>query len=165
MVSHSGSRTIAGRSVNGVVALAFGAVFVVVGLAGFLVSGGHPAVGTDEHGGRRSAGGPFPEIEAVRLAGAAPKEQEPAAAKVSRLRMDHGEGERHRHGGVDRVAAVPQDIAADLARDGMAGHHHGAGRLGDARAAEQRPVERNSGGVLLAGEWCGRGDGTGDKQS
>ncbi|MBL8924617.1 MAG: DUF4383 domain-containing protein [Pseudonocardia sp.] len=45
MVSHEGSRTIAGRSVNGVVALAFGAVFVVVGLAGFLVSGGHPAVG------------------------------------------------------------------------------------------------------------------------
>jgi len=34
MVSHGGSRTIAGRSVNGVVALAFGAVFVVVGLAG-----------------------------------------------------------------------------------------------------------------------------------
>jgi hypothetical protein len=47
MVGHSGSRTIAGRSVNGVVALAFGAVFVVVGLAGFLVSGAHPAVGTD----------------------------------------------------------------------------------------------------------------------
>jgi Domain of unknown function (DUF4383) len=46
MATHSGSRTIAGRSVNGVVALAFGAVFVVVGLAGFLVSGGHPAVGT-----------------------------------------------------------------------------------------------------------------------
>ena len=46
MVSHGGSRTIAGRSVNGVVALAFGAVFVVVGLAGFLVSGAHPAVGT-----------------------------------------------------------------------------------------------------------------------
>jgi hypothetical protein len=47
MVGHSGSRTIAGRSVNGVVALAFGAVFVVVGLAGFLVSGSHPPVGAD----------------------------------------------------------------------------------------------------------------------
>ena len=46
MVSQSGSPTIAGRSVNGVVALVFGAVFVIVGLAGFLVSGGHPAVGT-----------------------------------------------------------------------------------------------------------------------
>ena len=45
MVSHAGSRTVAGRSVNGIVALAFGAVFVVVGLAGFLVSRGHPAVG------------------------------------------------------------------------------------------------------------------------
>src|SRR6478672_8806914 len=45
MVSRAGSRTVAGRSVNGIVALAFGAVFVVVGLAGFLVSGGHPAVG------------------------------------------------------------------------------------------------------------------------
>ena len=46
MVSHTGPRTVAGRSVNGLVALAFGAVFVVVGLAGFLLSGGHPAVGT-----------------------------------------------------------------------------------------------------------------------
>ena len=51
MVSQAGSstggpRTIAGRSVNGLVALVFGAVFVVVGLAGFLVSGGHPAAGT-----------------------------------------------------------------------------------------------------------------------
>jgi hypothetical protein len=46
MVSHTGSRRIAGRSVNGLAALVFGAVFVVVGLAGFLVSGGHPAVGT-----------------------------------------------------------------------------------------------------------------------
>jgi Domain of unknown function (DUF4383) len=51
MVSHAGSGaggsgTIAGRSVNGLVALVFGAVFVVVGLSGFLVSGGHPAVGT-----------------------------------------------------------------------------------------------------------------------
>lgn len=46
MVSRSGSHTVAGRSVNGVVALAFGAVFVVVGLAGFLVSGDHPAIGT-----------------------------------------------------------------------------------------------------------------------
>ena len=45
MVSQAGARTVAGRSVNGIVALAFGAVFVVVGLAGFLVSGGHPAVG------------------------------------------------------------------------------------------------------------------------
>jgi hypothetical protein len=47
MVDHAGSRTIAGRSVNGLVALTFGAVFLLVGLAGFLVSGGHPAVGPD----------------------------------------------------------------------------------------------------------------------
>jgi Domain of unknown function (DUF4383) len=46
MASHAESRTIAGRSLNGLVALAFGAVFVLVGLAGFLVSGGHPAAGT-----------------------------------------------------------------------------------------------------------------------
>ena len=45
MSSHAGARTIAGRSLNGLVALVFGAVFVLVGLAGFLVSGGHPAVG------------------------------------------------------------------------------------------------------------------------
>ena len=51
MATHAGSTTggsgtVAGRSVNGLVALVFGAVFVVVGLAGFLVSGGHPAAGT-----------------------------------------------------------------------------------------------------------------------
>ena len=41
----SESRTVAGRSLNSLVALVFGAVFVLVGLTGFLVSGGHPAVG------------------------------------------------------------------------------------------------------------------------
>lgn len=51
MVSHAGSSAtesgaVAGRSINGLVALVFGAVFVLVGLSGFLVSGGHPAVGT-----------------------------------------------------------------------------------------------------------------------
>ncbi len=50
MSTHAGSPgrsgTVAGRSVNGLVALVFGAVFVLVGLAGFLVSGDHPAVGT-----------------------------------------------------------------------------------------------------------------------
>ncbi len=51
MATHAGSQpgrsgTIAGRSLNGLAALVFGAVFVLIGLAGFLVSGGHPAVGT-----------------------------------------------------------------------------------------------------------------------
>jgi Domain of unknown function (DUF4383) len=46
MVSDAESRTVASRSVNGLVALVFGAVFVLVGLAGFLVSGGHPVAGT-----------------------------------------------------------------------------------------------------------------------
>ncbi len=46
MIGHSGSRIIAGRSVNGIVALVVGVVFVVVGLAGSLVSGGLPAAGT-----------------------------------------------------------------------------------------------------------------------
>lgn len=46
MASRTGSGVVAGRSVNGIVALMFGAVFVLVGLAGFLVSGAHPAVGT-----------------------------------------------------------------------------------------------------------------------
>ena len=54
MVSNTGSRTVASRSINGVVALAFGAVFMVVGLAGFLVSGGHPVVGTS--GGAQTSG-------------------------------------------------------------------------------------------------------------
>ena len=37
----------AGRRLNTLAALGFGAVFVVVGLAGFLVSGGYPALGQE----------------------------------------------------------------------------------------------------------------------
>ena len=49
MSVRSGSRAgaLAGRSLNAVVAFAFGAVFVLVGLTGFAVSGGHHAVGAD----------------------------------------------------------------------------------------------------------------------
>jgi hypothetical protein len=47
MVSHSGTRTVAGHRLNSLAAFAFGAVFVLVGLAGFVVSGGHHPVGAD----------------------------------------------------------------------------------------------------------------------
>ncbi|HEY3009463.1 MAG TPA: DUF4383 domain-containing protein [Micromonosporaceae bacterium] len=45
MTTYSGSGTLAGRRINTLVAFAFGAVFVLVGLTGFFVSGGHHAVG------------------------------------------------------------------------------------------------------------------------
>jgi hypothetical protein len=46
MTVYSGTALSAGR-INQVVGFAFGTVFVLVGLTGFVVSGGHHAVGTD----------------------------------------------------------------------------------------------------------------------
>jgi len=45
MTTHSSAGTIAGRKLNSLVAGAFGAVFVIVGLLGFTVSGGHDVAG------------------------------------------------------------------------------------------------------------------------
>jgi hypothetical protein len=50
MTTNSIARPISGRRINTLVAFVFGAVFVLVGLAGFVVSGGHHAIGQD--GGR-----------------------------------------------------------------------------------------------------------------
>lgn len=47
MVSHSTTQPATGRRINSLVAFVFGAVFVVVGLLGFTVSGGHHVAGTD----------------------------------------------------------------------------------------------------------------------
>lgn len=47
MTTYSGTGVIAGRRVNSMVAFLFGAVFVLVGLSGFFVSGGHHAVGRE----------------------------------------------------------------------------------------------------------------------
>jgi hypothetical protein len=47
MTTHSGTGVVAGRRINTMVAFAFGAVFVIVGLLGFTVSGGHHVAGTD----------------------------------------------------------------------------------------------------------------------
>lgn len=47
MATHSSTGTLAGRRINSLVAFAFGAVFVIVGLLGFTVSGGHHIAGTE----------------------------------------------------------------------------------------------------------------------
>jgi hypothetical protein len=47
MATNSIARPVSGRRLNTLVAFVFGAVFVLVGLAGFVVSGGHHAVGSD----------------------------------------------------------------------------------------------------------------------
>ena len=47
MTTNRIARPISGRRLNTLVAFAFGAVFVLVGLAGFVVSSGHHAVGRD----------------------------------------------------------------------------------------------------------------------
>ena len=47
MATNSIARPVSLRRLNTFVAFAFGAVFVLVGLAGFVVSGGHHAIGQD----------------------------------------------------------------------------------------------------------------------
>ena len=47
MATNSMARPISGRRLNTLVAFGFGAVFVLVGLAGFVVSSGHHAIGQD----------------------------------------------------------------------------------------------------------------------
>lgn len=47
MATYSGTGAVAGHRINTLVAFAFGAVFVVVGLLGFTVSGGHHAAGVE----------------------------------------------------------------------------------------------------------------------
>lgn len=47
MATNSIARPISVRRLNTPVAFVFGAVFVLVGLAGFVVSGGHHAIGQD----------------------------------------------------------------------------------------------------------------------
>jgi hypothetical protein len=47
MASQTRSEVVSGRRINQVVAGAFGVVFVIVGLLGFTVSGGHSAAGHD----------------------------------------------------------------------------------------------------------------------
>lgn len=47
MATPTAAAQLSGRRLNSLVAYLFGAVFVLVGLSGFVVSGGHHAVGTD----------------------------------------------------------------------------------------------------------------------
>jgi hypothetical protein len=47
MATNSIAGTVSGRRLNTLVAFVFGAVFVLVGLAGFFVTGGHHVVGPD----------------------------------------------------------------------------------------------------------------------
>lgn len=47
MTVHTSATALRGRRLNTIVGFAFGAVFVLVGLSGFFVSGGHHAVGTE----------------------------------------------------------------------------------------------------------------------
>lgn len=47
MATYSSTGAVTGRRINTLVAAAFGAVFVIVGLLGFTVSGGHHIAGAD----------------------------------------------------------------------------------------------------------------------
>ena len=51
-------------------------------------------------------------------------QHEPAAADVAGLRMGHGKSEADRDRGVDRVAALLQDVHPDAAGELLLRHHH-----------------------------------------
>ena len=76
------------------------------------------------HVAGRAAGRRLPVVERCDLAVAGADHHEAAAAEVAGLGVHHRQRESHRDGGVHRVAALAQDVPADLARDRAARHHH-----------------------------------------
>ncbi len=98
---------------------------------------GRVAGRVDEHvvgggGGRR-----FAVVERRHFAAGGAMHDEAAAADIAGVRQHDFERERHGDGGVDRVAALLQDVDAGLGREGMGGNHHGVRRGGG--PGPQRP--------------------------
>ena len=83
------------------------------------------AVGAEEHvaGGRGRRGLAVVDGD-VLAAFRRVDDHEAAAADVSRARIGDGQRKAGRDRGVDRIAALPQDIGADLGADLLLRHHH-----------------------------------------
>ena len=68
----------------------------------------------DVHVPRRPRGGGLAKVERADRAVLHPGDHEPASPDVARHGVDDRQRERHRHRGVDRVAAPAQDVHADV---------------------------------------------------
>ena len=66
----------------------------------------------------------FPEIQRSALPLRVAVHQEPAAAYVSGIRIDHRQGELDRHSGINGVTAFFQDGEPHLRGLRMGAHHH-----------------------------------------
>ena len=92
------------------------------------------------------------EVEGRRLAVRPVVDEKAAAADVAGRRPGHRHGEGRSHRGVDRIAAFPQDVHADLRGD--------AGRRRDDAVGAARRMETRGGVTGLADKECDRqGDG------
>jgi hypothetical protein len=109
------------------------------------------AVRADEHVAARPTGGALAVVEQEGFTRGLPDEHEAAAADVAGLGIHHRHREPRGDGGVDRVAALPQDVAPHLAGDRVAGGDHGLGRdqppcvLGVGPALGKRPARSRRG--------------------
>ncbi len=94
------------------------------------------AVGSEIHPRTRGAGRGLAEVEGEDLLRRRPiGDDEPAAPEVARGRMSDREREGRRHGGVNRVAARAEDVAAGVGRISLLGYHDVATELVGTRAA------------------------------
>jgi hypothetical protein len=59
------------------------------------------------------------------------EQHEPDAAQPAVPRLDGGEGERRRHGGIDRIAAGREHARAGLAGEAILGRDDAAASLGE----------------------------------
>ena len=76
---------------------------------------------------------------------------ETAAADISGARIGHGQRKAGRDRGIDRIAALPQDVGAELRGDLLLRHHHAVFGGNRAHGGEVgRRIERGAPGRSLA---------------
>ncbi len=76
---------------------------------------------------RAAAGADLAEVEEAQLAAALAHHREAAAAEIGGFRPDHDLRQHGGDGGVDRVAAAPQDLGAGVGGQLFVGRHRAAG--------------------------------------
>ncbi len=109
-----------------------------------------------EHVRRRRRGRDLAEVERVHLPVARRvDEREAPAADPGRLRLDDGEGERRRHGGVGGAPAAAQHLRRDLARERVCGRHRAPAGDGG-RGEDEREEDRHPPPVPSAAAFPGR---------
>ena len=76
------------------------------------------------HVGSRGQRRHFPKVEEAVAAVGKVDGHEATAAEVAGGRIDHGQRVAHRHGGVDGVTALPEDVHAHLRCQVLGADHH-----------------------------------------